>query len=100
MSKLTKKDIKAIEELGWGVDKDDYDCYTLENWSPSGGDMVIENIKSKEDIIEYCEHYDAEDEFNCWYGANNGEPSCPGDLWQDCLDKGEMYQALKDVLTK
>lgn len=99
MSKLTKKDIKAIQELGWGVEKTSDGGYCLENWSPSGGDMVIET-DSKEGIIEYCDNYDAEDEFNCWYGANNGEPSCPGDLWEDCLAKGDMYDKLKDVLTR
>lgn len=94
--KLTKKDIKAIEKLGWSVEKTS-DGYVLENYSPSGGDMVIEE-KTKEDIIEYCENYDAEEEFSVWYGANNGEPSCPGDLWEDCLEKGKMYQELADVL--
>ena len=34
------------------------------------------------------------------YGANNGEPSNPKHLWDDCLDKGEKYEQLKDVLTK
>ena len=98
MSKLTKKDIKAIEELGWSVEKID-NTYCLENYSPCGGDMVIE-AETKEEIIEYCDGYDADDEFNCWYGAKKGEPQTPSELWQDCLDKGEMYQALKDVLTK
>ena len=94
--KLTKKDIKAIENLGWSVEKTD-DGYCLENYSPCGGDMVIEE-KTKEDIIAYCENYDAEEEFDCWYGAKNGEPSSPSELWQDCLDKGEMYRQLKDLL--
>ena len=98
MSKLTKKDIKAIEELGWSVEKTD-NGYCLENYSPCGGDMVIE-VKTKEEIIERCESFDPEDEFKVWYGANNGESSCPGDLWQDCLDMEEMYDKLKEVLDK
>ena len=100
MSKLTKKDIKAIEDLGWSVEKDDYGCYSFENCSPCGGDMVIENITTKEELIECCDNYDAEDEFSVWYGAKNGEPQTPGELWEDCLDKGKMYEELKNVLTK
>lgn len=96
MSKLTKKDIETIEGLGWSVEKTD-DGYLLENYSPCGGDMVIEE-ETKEGIIEYCKNYDAEDEFNCWWGAHNGEPSTPSELWQDCLDKGEMYNELRKVL--
>lgn len=96
--KLTKKEIKAIEDLGWSVEKTE-DGYCLENWSPAGGDMVIEE-KTKEGIIEYCENYDAEEEFNCWWGAKRGEPTTPSELWEDCLEKGKMYDALKEVLTK
>lgn len=98
MSKLTKKEIKAIEELGWSVEKTD-DGYCLENYSPCGCDMCVE-IESKEALIEYCENFDAEEEFNVWYGANRGEPSCPGDLWQDCLDMQEMYDNLKEALER
>ena len=98
MSKLTKKDIKVIEDLGWSVEKTD-NGYFLENYSPAGGDMVIEE-KTKEDIIQHCKNFDAEEEFNIWYGANNGEPSCPGDLWQDCLAQGEMYEELRLALDK
>ena len=94
--KLTQKDIKAIENVGWSVKKTE-DGYCLENWSPAGGDMVIE-AKDKEGIIRYCEYYDAEEEFNVWYNARRGEPILPGDLWQDCLEKGEMYDALKKAL--
>lgn len=94
--KLTKKDIMAIEELGWSVHKTS-NGYCLENYSPEGGDMVIEE-QDKEGIINYCDNYDAEEEFEVWYGAHNGEPLNPGELWQDCLDKGEMYDKLKEVL--
>lgn len=97
--KLTKTDIKAIEKLGWSVGITDNGYYCLENYSPAGGDMVIEE-KSKEDILTYCRNYDAEEEFKVWYGANNGEPSNPGDLWEDCLQQGEMYDALLKVLEK
>lgn len=94
--KLTKKDIKAIENLGWSVEETD-NGYCLENWSPAGGDMIIEE-RDKESIIEYCKNYDANEEFSAWYGANNGEPTTPGDLWQDCLEKGKMYDALRKAL--
>ena len=94
--KLTKKDIKAIEDLDWSVEKTG-NGYVLENYSPCGGDMVIE-AKTKEEIIDYCDTYDAEEEFKVWYGANNGEPSNPGELWQDCVDKGHMYEDLSLAL--
>lgn len=100
MSKLTKKDIKAIQDLGWSFKKNEDGTYFLENYSPDGGDMVIEGVKSKEEIIEYCDTYDPDDEFNCWYGAKKGEPSIPSDLWQDCIAKGEMYDKLKEVLQR
>lgn len=96
--KLTKKEIKAIEELGWSIKETDYG-YFLENWSPAGGDMVIE-VPDKEGIINYCENYDAEDEFNVWWGVDKGEPSTPSALWQDCLDKDEMFKQLKELLIK
>ena len=99
MSKLTKKDIKAIEDLGWSVEIYNDGSYCLENYSSFGGDMIIE-AENREEIIQSCKNYDAEDEFNVWYGAHNGEPSNPKHLWDDCLDKGEKYQQLKDVLTK
>lgn len=95
--KLSKKDIKKIEGLGWSVEVTDYG-YCLENFSPAGGDMVVE-AKNKEDIISYCENFDEEEEFKVWYGANNGEPSNPGDLWEDCKAMREIYEELKDALT-
>lgn len=95
--KLTKKDIQAIENLDWSLEITG-NGYVLENYSPAGGDMIIE-ASSKEEIIEYCDNYDAEEEFSVWYGAKKGEPSTPGELWQDCLDKGEMYDKLKEALT-
>lgn len=98
MSKLTKKNIKEIESIGWSVKETDYG-YCLENYSNCGGDMVIE-AQTKEEIINQCENYDEEEEFRVWYGANNGEPSNPKHLWDDCLDKGEKYEQLKNVLTK
>ena len=96
--KLTKKDIKAIEDLGWSF-KQTKDGYFLENYSPAGGDMVIE-VETKEEIIEYCENYDAEEEFDVWYGVHRGEPTRPSELWDDCLEKGKMYDALKEALTQ
>lgn len=96
--KLTKKNIKDIEGLGWYVKKTE-DGYFLENYSPAGGDMVIEE-PDKEGIIQFCENFDPEEEFKVWYGANRGEPSSPGDLWNDCLEQVEMYDKLKEALTK
>ena len=96
--RLTKKEIERISGLGWSV-KETEDGYVLENWSDGGGDMVIE-AKTKQEIIDQCDSYDEEDEFRVWYGANNGEPSNPQHLWNDCLDKGEKYQTLRDALSE
>ena len=94
--KLTKKDIKKIEDLGWSV-KETEDGYFLENYSPAGGDMIIE-VPDKEGIIEYCDGYDPDEEFDAWWHAGRGEPSTPSDLWEDCLEKGKMFEALANVL--
>lgn len=96
--KLTKTDIKAIEKLGWSVQETE-NGYCLENWSDAGCDMIIRG-ETKEYIINSCKCYDAEETFRLWYGANNGEPSNPGRLWEDCLQQGEMYDALLKVLEK
>jgi hypothetical protein len=100
MSKLNKKQIKAIETAGWSIEKGDDGCYCLENYSPAGGEMVIEGVNSAETIIEYCENFDPEEEFNVWYGAHNGEPQSPGDLWEDCLAMGRMYSQLQDLIER
>lgn len=94
--KLTKKEIKAIEDLGWSVRNTDYG-YCLENYSPAGEDLVIEE-QNKEGIIHYCEYYDEDEHFDVWYGANRGEPSSPSELIKDCIAIGEMLEELRKVL--
>ena len=61
--------------------------------------MIIEGIKTKEEIIDRCS-FDPEEEFKVWYGACRGEPSNPGELWEDCVAMERMYQALEDLLTR
>lgn len=96
--KLTKKEIKQIENLGWSV-KETEDGYFLENYSPAGGDMVVEtNSKDKEEIINYCDTYDADEEFDIWYGVHRGEPTIPSELWEDCLAKGKMFEELSNAI--
>lgn len=94
--KLTKKEINAIQKLGWHIEITD-SGYFLENYSPAGGDMVIET-EDKEGIINYCNGYDPDEEFECWYHVGRGEPSTPGDLWEDCLEKGKMLNELVKIL--
>lgn len=96
--KITKKIIKAIESLHWSVRKSDDGTYTLENFSPAGGDMVIEGVRTTEDIIEYCDNFDPDEEFDLWYGANRGEPSTPRELLRDCEAQAQMYDELDNVL--
>ena len=95
--KLTKKDIKKIEDLGWSVEVHKDGSYCLENFSPAGGDMIIEE-DSKEDIITHCENFDADEEFDLWYGANRGEPSTPSELLRDCEEQAKMYEQLAEAL--
>jgi len=94
--KLTKANIKAIEDLGWSVEKTDFG-YCLENYSPAGEELVIE-VEDKESIISYCDNYDCDEHFELWYGANRGEPSSPRALMDDCDAIGEMLEQLGEVL--
>ena len=100
--KLSKKLIKAIEstipEIGI-TDKGDYFSVYVDN--RCGEDFTIEINKGKdevEELITSCDNYDAEEEFSVWYGANRGEPSNPGVLWNNCEEIGESLEHLKYFL--
>lgn len=100
--KLTKKTIKAIEstipEIGI-TDEGDYYSVYVDN--SCGQDFSYEISKGKEEIenlITCCDNYDAEEEFKMWYGANRGEPSNPGVLWENCEEIGESLEHLKFFL--
>lgn len=96
--KLNKKIIKAIEkeipDIGI-TDEGKYYSVYVDN--PCGQDFSYEITKGEneiEDLLSCCDNYDAEDEFRTWYGANRGEPSCPGDLWENCEEIGETLKEL------
>ena len=107
--KLNKKIIKAIEkkipEIGIREEEKYYSVY-VDN--PCGQDFSYEIAKGEneiEDLISCCDNYDAEEEFRVWYGANNGEPSNPGVLWDNCEEIGETLRNLQlfleyDILNK
>lgn len=101
MSKLTKKQIAKIEDIGWNVDVGEDGYYTLQSWSPADGEMNI-YAKSVEEIIDQCENYDVDEEFNIYWEAKHngfrGVPSTPTALYNDCVAKGEMYEELARVL--
>ena len=93
---LTKNKIKAIEDLGWSVQETE-DGYVFRNYSPADGEMYIEE-PTLEGVIDYCENFDADEEFDVWYGANRGEPSSPSALIEDCKEQERMYQELAELL--
>ncbi len=95
--KLTKVDIKKIEDLGWNVRENTKDFICIRNYSPAGEDMTLE-VNSREDLITACENFDVDEHFELWYGANNGEPSTPRLLLQDCEAQAKMYEALAEAL--
>lgn len=95
--KLTKEDVKKIEDLGWTVQKNQTGNIVIANYSPSGEDMTTE-VSSKEELISVCEDFDPDEHFDLWYGANRGEPSSPSELIRDCDDQLEMYEALAEAL--
>ena len=107
--KLTKKLIKELEksvpEVGI-TDEGDYYSVYVDN--PCQQDFSFEITKGEdevENLITCCDNYDAEEEFRVWYGANNGEPSNPGVLWENCEEIGETLRNLQlfleyDILNK
>ena len=115
--KLTKVDIKKIEDLGWNVRENTKDFICIRNYSPAGEDMTLEvnsreyidglkdlggalefTFNLTEDLITACENFDVDEHFELWYGANNGEPSTPRLLLQDCEAQAKMYEALAEAL--
>lgn len=100
--KLTKKLIKELEESVPEVGITNHgDYYSVYVDNPCGQDFSYEITKGKdevEELITCCENYDEEDEFRAWYGANNGEPSNPGVLWDNCVAIGEALEKLKFFL--
>ena len=51
-----------------------------------------------ENIINSCEGFDSEEHFRMWFGANNGEPSNPRTLLDNCEEIGEHLEELKYLL--
>lgn len=97
--KLTKEIIKASEVAAPSITiNDEGDYYLIQVDNSCGEDFSFEINKSKneiEEIISYCEDFDAGEHFKLWYGANRGEPSDPVELMDNCKEIADNLEKLR-----
>jgi len=99
--KLTKKLIEKIESQTNCSVRDEGDYWIIYVDNSAGEDYFEEIQKGKEEVEELlhnCDNFDPEDHFSLWYGAHNGEPQCPGDLWNNCVEIAESLDELAYLL--
>ena len=78
---LTKKLIKKIEKEVPNISiEDEGNYWRISVDNPCCEDFTFEISKTKDDddinqIISYCEDFDAEEHTVMWWGQNRGEPS-------------------------
>ena len=101
---LTKKLIKQIEKEipSIGI-KDEGDYWSISVDNPCCEDFTFEIDKTKDDediqdIINYCDDFDAEEHAAMWYGANRGEPSSLRELLDNSDDIAEELNKLATLL--
>ena len=99
MEKLSKKQIKRIEDLDWKV-TDCGDYYELENYSPAGENLVetlYKNGSLKEQAYDLYENFDEDKHVEMWVEARksgvSGVPSIAR-LVYDAEQIAEMYADL------
>lgn len=100
--KLNKKIITLIEEkCNVSVSKNGkYFYFYVDNTCGEDYQFTIEDTTHAiEDIINYCDGFDAGEHFKLWYGANNGEPSDPRTLLDNCEEIGDNLKELSLLLT-
>ena len=97
--KLNKRMIKKIK---WAVPsiiiEDEGDYYSIYVDNLCGEDFSFEINKGEdeiEEIISYCEDFDAGEHFKLWYGANRGEPSDPIVLMDNCKEIANNLETLR-----
>lgn len=99
--KLTETIIDLVNTLtNCGINESGNIYYVYVD-NPCGQDFELEIQKGDnevEDIIQQCENYDPEEEFRVWYGANNGEPSSPRTLFDNCEKIGDNLDELSRLL--
>ena len=92
--KYLKENVKGVS-IG---ESGKYYTFYVDNTCCEDYEFEIEKTTTKqelEEIINYCDSFDVGDHFNMWYGANNGEPSDPQDLLDNCKEINENLQDLK-----
>lgn len=99
--KLNKKIIALIEErCNVSVRKEEgYFIFYVDN--ACGEDYQFEikdTTHTIEDIVNYCDGFDADEHFKLWYGANKGEPSDARTLLDNCEEIGDNLEQLRDLL--
>lgn len=101
--KLTKKIIAEIENKTCCSVNDEGDYYDIIVDNSCDEDFRIEVKKGKDtiqQIIDYCDGFDAGEHFKMWYGVGRGEPSDPEVLLNNCKEIAENLEQLSDLLRK
>lgn len=105
--KTTMEKITAGTNWGFNIEPgtgENKDIYNITLYLDSTGEDVQESAETSkkekradflEELQKIAESYDANEHFKMWYGANKGEPSEPGDLWEACQQLERDYNELK-----
>lgn len=98
---LTKEIIDKIEkETSCSVqERESYYEISVDN--TCGEDFTFEINKGDDEIkeiISYCDDFDPGEHFKLWYGQNNGEPSDPQELLDNCKEIKESLMKLSNLL--
>jgi len=100
---LTKKQINLIEKESNVTVNDEGNYYSIYVDNPCGEDFTFEIRKTKnkddvEEIISYCDNFDADEHAVLWYGANRGEPSSLRDLLDNSESIAESLNQMASIL--
>ena len=101
MKRLTELAIEIIEAKTSCTINESENYYSIyvDNRYCQDFEFEIEKGENEvEEIIDYCNNFDPEDEFKCWYGANKGEPQSPQALLDNCNEIAEHLEELADLL--
>ena len=99
--RLNKKIIALIESKCNVSVGDEGKYYTFYVDNACDEDYQFEINKGEndiEDVINYCDGFDADEHFKMWYGANKGEPQDARTLLDNCEEIGENLKGLRDLL--
>ena len=99
--KLNKEIIDEINKRTNCSVSENEDNYTIYVDNACDEDFTLEINKGEdevEEIISQCDNFDSEEHFRLWFGANNGEPSNPRTLLDNCDEIGENLNTLALLL--